>query len=200
VSVRDVALDVVVGCAYLRVGAVLFGAARSLRGRRRTRTSRFGFVEFLAALETVALGGLAYPLYYAAIDSHPSLVRTAAAIIGACLATLYVALLVGSIASWRGVHSGHVVLDGQTLVTTGLYGMIRHPLYAGAFALWAAVAVADLSIVAGAVMLVFVVPTYLAYINREEAMMVTVYGNDFRDYCSAVPRFVPSLHRGFARH
>jgi protein-S-isoprenylcysteine O-methyltransferase Ste14 len=116
------------------------------------------------------------------------------------LAVLYVALVVGSIASWRGAHSGHVVFDGQELVTTGLYGRIRHPLYAGALVLWTAVAVADLSIVAGAVMLVFVVPTYLAYISREEEMMVMVYGNDYRDYCSKVPRFVPSLRQGFARH
>ena len=157
-------------------------------------------VEFFAALETVALGGLAYPLYNVAIDSSPSSARTAAAGLGACLAVLYVALLVGSIASWRGVHSGHVVLDDQTLVTTGIYGRIRHPLYAGALALWAAVAVADLSIAAGAVMLVFVVPTYLAYINREEEMMLTVYGNDYRDYCSKVPRFVPFLRQGLAKH
>jgi protein-S-isoprenylcysteine O-methyltransferase Ste14 len=196
VSLRDLALNVVVGCAYIRVAAVLFGAIRSLRGWRQTRAARFGIVELLAALETLVLAAIAYPLYRAAIDSGPTTARTVAASIGALLALVYVALLVGSIASWRRVHSGHLVLDDQTLVTTGLYGMIRHPLYVGAFLLWAAVAVADLSPVAAALTVVFVVPTYLAYITREEEMMRIAFGDAYQSYCSRVPRFIPSLRRG----
>ena len=195
-SLRDLALNVVVGCVYLRVAAVLFGAIRSLRGRRQTRATRFGIVELLAALETLVLAAIAYLLYRAAVDSGPSTARTVAASIGALLALVYVALLVGSIASWRGVHSGHLVLDDQTLVTTGLYGTIRHPLYVGAFVLWAAVAVADLSIVAATLTVVFVVPTYLAYITREEEMMRVAFGDAYQSYCSRVPRFIPSLRRG----
>jgi protein-S-isoprenylcysteine O-methyltransferase Ste14 len=160
------------------------------------RTARFGIVELLASAEIFVLAAMAYPLHRAAVDSAPSFVSTAAAVIGAVLAAVYLGLLVGSITSWRGVHTGQLVLDDQTLVTSGLYGIIRHPLYAGALVLWVAVSVADLSIVAAAVTLVFVVPTYLANIAREEQMMQTAFGDDYLKYCATVPRFIPSLRRG----
>lgn len=195
-SPRDLFLSVVVGCAYVRVTAVLLGALRSARARRRARAAEFGIVEFLAALETVVLAAVAYPLYRMANDVAPTPGRTAAAGTGALLAAIYVALLVGSVASWRGVHSGHLVVDAQALVTTGLYGIIRHPLYVGAFVLWVAVAVADLSLIAAAVAILYVTPTYLVYIHREEEMLQGAFGDAYLNYCSRVPRFVPSLRRG----
>jgi protein-S-isoprenylcysteine O-methyltransferase Ste14 len=160
------------------------------------RTARFGIVEFLASAEIFVLAAMAYPLYRAAVDSASSLLSTAAAVIGAVLAAVYVALLVGSITSWRGAHTGQLVLDDQTLVRSGLYGLIRHPLYAGALVLWVAVSVADLSVVAAAVTLVFVVPTYIANIAREEEMMQAAFGDDYLKYRATVPRFIPSLRRG----
>ena len=60
----------------------------------------------------------------------------------------------------------------------------------------AAVSVADLSIVVAALTVAFVVPTYLAYITREEEMMRNVFGDAYQSYCSRVPRFIPSLRRG----
>jgi protein-S-isoprenylcysteine O-methyltransferase Ste14 len=196
VTLRDDALYVVLGCAYLRVIAVLFGAVRSLRARRQVRAAKFGIVESAAAFEVVVLAGVAYPVYRAAADMASSRVGTVAACTGALLALIYAALLVGSVASWRRVHSGHLVLEDQELVMTGLYGIIRHPLYAGAFLLWAAVAVGNLSIVAAAVMLLFVVPTYWLYIRREEETLEEVFGDAYRNYCRRVPRFIPSPRRG----
>jgi protein-S-isoprenylcysteine O-methyltransferase Ste14 len=196
VTLRGDALYVVLGCAYLRVVAVLIGAARSLRARRKTRAAKFGIVEFAAAFEVVVLAGVAYPVYRTAVHMASSRVGTATACIGAFLALIYAALLFGAIASWRQVHSGHLVLDDQALVTTGLYGIIRHPLYVGAFLLWVAVAVANLSLVAAAVMLLFVVPTYVLYIRREEETLEEVFGDAYRNYCRRVPPFIPFPRRG----
>jgi protein-S-isoprenylcysteine O-methyltransferase Ste14 len=200
-ELRDMALAVVVGAAYVRVVAVLIGVVRSLAARAHARAARFGLVEALASFEVVVLAAVAYPCYRAAVDSPNSSIRTAAALVGAVLAVVYLALLVAVLASWRGVHTGAIVVEGQQLVTGGIYGIIRHPLYTGAFVLWVGVAVANLSLPAAGVFLFFVVPTYLLYIEREERMLKSAFGDAYQQYCATVPRLLPTrgLHAGSHR-
>jgi protein-S-isoprenylcysteine O-methyltransferase Ste14 len=197
-ELRDMALAVVVSAAYVRVVAVLIGVVRSLAARSHARDARFGLIEALASFEVVVLAAVAYPCYVAAVDSPHSSLRTAAALVGAVLAALYLVLLAAVLASWRGVHTGAIVVEEQQLVTSGIYGIIRHPLYTGAFVLWVGIAVANLSIPAAGVFLVFVVPTYLLYIEREEAMLTSAFGDAYREYCATVPRLSPT--RGLHPH
>jgi protein-S-isoprenylcysteine O-methyltransferase Ste14 len=200
-GLRDIALAVVVTAAYVRVVAVLIGVVRSLAARANARAARFGLIEALASFEVVVLAAVAYPCYRAAVDSPNSSVRTAAALVGAVLAIVYLVLLAAVLASWRGVHTGAIVVEEQQLVTSGIYGVIRHPLYTGAFVLWIGVAVGTLSLPAAAIFLLFVVPTYLLYIAREERMLRSAFGDAYRDYCATVPRLVPTrgLHAGSHR-
>jgi protein-S-isoprenylcysteine O-methyltransferase Ste14 len=190
-DLRNVALAVVLGATYVRVIAVLIGAIRSAAARTHARTARFGVVEILAAFEFVVLAVVAYPVYRAAIDSTNSTFRTAAAVTGATLALLYVGLLVGVLVSWRDVHTGAIVVEDQQLVTTGIYGIIRHPLYTGAFVLWAAVALANLSLLAAVLFVFYVVPTYRVYMGHEERMMKAEFGDAYTQYCARVPRLLP---------
>lgn len=191
-ELRDIALTVVVGAAYVRVVAVLIGVIRSAIARSTARTARFGFVEALAGLEVVVLAAVAYPVYRAAVDSVNSPIRTAAAPVGAVLAIVYLLLLMAVLGSWRGVHTGAIVVERQHLVTSGIYSVIRHPLYTGAFVLWIAVALANLSIPAAAIFIIFVMPTYLVYMRHEESMLETAFGDAYREYSARVPRLLPT--------
>jgi protein-S-isoprenylcysteine O-methyltransferase Ste14 len=88
---------------------------------------------------------------------------------------------------------GHAELSGKTdLVTTGLYRHIRHPRYAGMI-----VAIAGACIVAGT-RWAFTVSTIwlvlvIVVIFLEEREMRTRFGTAYRDYCRAVPRFLPRV-------
>ncbi len=86
---------------------------------------------------------------------------------------------------------GHAELTGKTdLVTKGLYRHIRNPRYAGMIA-----AVAGACILAGSRWALAVSGIWLllvfAVILFEEREMRVRFGSVYRDYCRAVPRFLP---------
>lgn len=84
--------------------------------------------------------------------------------------------------------------ETQTLVTSGIYGIIRHPIYA---VVWLT-ALAQLLMlgnwIAAPSCLIFFLPVYLRRIPREEQMMIDTFGDQYRDYMkttgSIIPRFV----------
>ena len=81
----------------------------------------------------------------------------------------------------------------ETLVTTGPYAYVRHPLYAVGIFLLAPGAV----LLVGSWLLLSVPPVmYLAarvFIPREEAALAERYGASFRQYRRRTGRFVPRL-------
>jgi protein-S-isoprenylcysteine O-methyltransferase Ste14 len=86
---------------------------------------------------------------------------------------------------------GHAELTGKTdLVTEGIYRHIRHPRYAGMIS-----AIAGASILAGSRWALAVSAIWLllvfAVILLEEREMRVRFGPAYRDYCRAVPRFLP---------
>ncbi len=88
---------------------------------------------------------------------------------------------------------GHAELAGETeLITVGLYRHIRHPRYAGMIA-----AIAGACILAGSRWALAVSGIWLilvlAVILLEEREMRARFGPAYRDYCRAVPRFLPRI-------
>ena len=80
---------------------------------------------------------------------------------------------------------------GQTLVTTGVFRHMRHPMYA-AHALWAIAQPLLLqNWVAGWAMLLSSLPVYLLRVPREERMMLDYFGEAYREYMSRTGRIVP---------
>ncbi len=85
--------------------------------------------------------------------------------------------------------------EGHTLVTAGVYGRIRHPMYA-AHLLWAAAqAMLVANWLAGPALLVAFVPMYLVRAPLEEAMMLERFGEEYREYMSRTGRIIPRLGR-----
>jgi len=87
------------------------------------------------------------------------------------------------------------IAEGQDLVTHGIYGHIRHPMYAAHW-LWAlAQALLVWNWIAGPALLVTFGPMYLLRVRREERMMLDHFGEEYRQYMERTGRSVPRLWR-----
>jgi len=89
--------------------------------------------------------------------------------------------------------SGLVAIQpGHALLTTGIYGVIRHPSYLGllinalgwglAFRSWVGVLLAAL-----------VLPLLLARIRSEEALLRAHFGAEYDAYCARTSRLIPGV-------
>ena len=82
----------------------------------------------------------------------------------------------------------------HTLVTSGVYRRVRHPMYS-AFWLWAlAQAFLLPNWVAGAAGLVGFGTLFFLRIGREEQLMREKFGNEYRDYAAHTARIVPGIY------
>jgi protein-S-isoprenylcysteine O-methyltransferase Ste14 len=81
----------------------------------------------------------------------------------------------------------------HTLVTTGIYRYIRHPMYAG-FLLWAIAQILLLpNWIAGPAAMVGWIVLFSFRVGREERMMLQEFGDQYRAYMTRTARLVPGL-------
>jgi protein-S-isoprenylcysteine O-methyltransferase Ste14 len=81
--------------------------------------------------------------------------------------------------------------QGHVLVTDGIYGRIRHPLYAS-LVLWAAAQPFLLqNVIAGWGGAVAALLIWFVRVPREEVMMVGTFGEEYRQYMARTGRLVP---------
>ncbi len=81
----------------------------------------------------------------------------------------------------------------HTLVTNGVYRYMRHPMYA-AHMLWAiAQGLLLQNWLAGWILLVAFIPTYLVRAPKEERMMLDNFGEEYRNYISRTGGIIPRL-------
>jgi len=86
------------------------------------------------------------------------------------------------------------VRDQHTLVTSGVYSRVRHPMYS-AFWLWALAQVLLLpNWIAGPAGLVGFGTLFLLRVRREEAMMIETFGEDYRRYMERTSRVLPGIY------
>ena len=90
--------------------------------------------------------------------------------------------------------SGLVAIQpGHTLVTDGVYRVIRHPSYLGLVVNTLGWALAFRS-GAGVLLTVALIPPLLARIRAEEALLRAVFGGAYAAYCSRTWRLIPRLY------
>jgi protein-S-isoprenylcysteine O-methyltransferase Ste14 len=83
--------------------------------------------------------------------------------------------------------------EEQTLVTTGVYKKIRHPMYT-AHLIWAiAQAMLLQNWIAGPTFLITNFLLYIKRIPREEKIMIKEFGNEYRKYMEKTGRLLPKL-------
>jgi len=84
--------------------------------------------------------------------------------------------------------------ERHTLVTTGVYGLVRHPMYS-AFWLMALAQVLLLpNWIAGPAGLVGFGILFFGRVRREEGMMIAAFGDDYVSYMRRTARVVPWLY------
>ena len=90
--------------------------------------------------------------------------------------------------------SGLVAIQpGHTLVTTGIYRVIRHPSYLGLLLTALGWALAFRSGV-GLVLLALLIPPLLARIRSEERLLDAQFGDEYRAYKKLTSRLLPGLY------
>ena len=119
--------------------------------------------------------------------------RVLCALLGAGLALGGLALTIWSWLSLPSVGTGHYLLDGQSLITSGAYGLVRHTIYAGAFLIWFGLAAAYTSGVVLLLTLLYVIPAYVVNTRGEEQMMSSRYGDEYREYQRQVGALMPRI-------
>jgi protein-S-isoprenylcysteine O-methyltransferase Ste14 len=113
---------------------------------------------------------------------------------GAALGVVSLLLL-----SWVHRHLGRNfsttlhIREDHTLITTGPYRYVRHPMYA-AFILWATsfFLLSGEPVLTGFFMISFLI-VMIVRTPREEAQLVSVFGNEYREYIRRTGRFLPRL-------
>ena len=89
--------------------------------------------------------------------------------------------------------SGLVAIQpGHKLVTSDVYGIIRHPSYLRLLVNWLGWALAFRSGV-GLLLTVLLIPPLLARIRAEERMLRTEFGSEYDVYCSRTWRLIPGF-------
>jgi len=90
--------------------------------------------------------------------------------------------------------SGLVAIQsGHTLVTSGVYGVIRHPSYLGLLVSSLGWGLAFRSGV-GVLLTALTVPPLLARIRAEERLLHTQFGSDYDAYSARTPCLIPGLY------
>jgi len=85
--------------------------------------------------------------------------------------------------------------EEHTLVTQGVFRLIRHPMYT-AHVLWGIAQILLLhNWIAGPSMLIFSLPVYVYRIPREEQMMLNQFGEKYREYMDRTGRIFPLFRK-----
>jgi protein-S-isoprenylcysteine O-methyltransferase Ste14 len=87
------------------------------------------------------------------------------------------------------------IFESHTLVTSGIYKYIRHPMYASQW-IWVFAQILLLwNWVAGPLDLLFFIPFYILRVRAEEKMMLDTFGDQYREYMKKTGAVIPGLNK-----
>jgi protein-S-isoprenylcysteine O-methyltransferase Ste14 len=85
------------------------------------------------------------------------------------------------------------IREHHELITHGIYGVLRHPMYASLLLWDLAQPLLLQNWIAGLLSLAFFVPFYVLRVRPEERMMLDTFGDQYRDYMKRVGGIFPRL-------
>ena len=197
----------VVALVLFGVFALLGFGWRSWVQRRRTGSTgfrgisgRIGSVEWLAGVGfVVAMAAAVFaPILQlcGVVAPLPVLDHTWLNVVGVVLAvvgiagTVYAQLDMGD--SWRiGVDAS----ERTTLVRTGVFALVRNPIFTAMLVFGLGIALVTPNLVALVGFAILVVTIELQVRVVEEPYLRSVHGDEYREYTARVGRFVPGLGR-----
>ncbi|MCP4383497.1 MAG: isoprenylcysteine carboxylmethyltransferase family protein [Hyphomicrobiales bacterium] len=183
------------------IGGVLWFVVRypHQRRSRKTKVARSTGGTHDQVLLGFSLTGLAIiPLIYF-ISGEP---RFADYGFSPSLAWIGVVLMLAALALLYETHrqlgrNWSVTLDTRkkhTLIDTGLYGYVRHPMYSAFWLLALAQAALLSNWIAGLSGIVGWGILYFLRVGREEQLMIETFGDIYRDYMKRTKRVIPLIY------
>ena len=169
--------------------AALFSEGHIGAGVREDRSNRW----VIAALTALGLIDAYLPAYTDRID-FLTFGEDAVRWVGFFVYSIGGALRLAPVFVLGRRFSGLVAIQpGHRLVTTGLYGVIRHPSYLGLFLLalgWALAFRSGVGVIIAVLMLIVV----LARIDAEERLLSETFGAEYDAYRTRTWRLVPYIY------
>jgi protein-S-isoprenylcysteine O-methyltransferase Ste14 len=173
----------------LLAGAALFTSGNLSPGVREDRSNRW----VVAAFGVIGLAAAYFPALTDRLDVWT--------IDGVTVRWIGVALFIagGALRLWPvfvlgNRFSGLVAIQpGHTLVTTGIYSVIRHPSYLGLLVNSLGWALAFRSGV-GVLLTVLTIVPLVARMNAEEALLRSQFGGEYESYCARTSRIIPGVY------
>lgn len=156
---------------------------------------RAGFESFLVTLNFIGMTVLPLiavftPFLYAYAFPVPDPVRFVFLIVLALSIWLFVAAHRDLGGNWSMVLE---IKEGHSLVKTGIYQKIRHPMYTH-FWIWV---VAQGIVLANGLVLAFGIAAwgllYFLRVPKEEEMLITEFGDGYREYMKNTGRVIPKF-------
>lgn len=86
------------------------------------------------------------------------------------------------------------VIEGDTIVSSGPFRLLRHPLYTGLFVILLGVSCYSGSLLGLTIILSFFLPVLLKRISLEESMLRKAFGQDYEDWCKRRYRLIPYIY------
>jgi protein-S-isoprenylcysteine O-methyltransferase Ste14 len=105
----------------------------------------------------------------------------------------------GTLRIWPVFVLGHrfsglvAIQPGHTLVTSGVYGVIRHPSYLGLLVSSLGWALAFRSGV-GVLLTILLIPPLVARVRAEEKLLHKQFGSEYEAYCGRTWRLIPGAY------
>lgn len=84
-------------------------------------------------------------------------------------------------------------VENNSLVTTGIYAYVRHPIYAAFFYISMGLILISQNIILFILPVIFWAFLTVAMIRTEEKWLIDRYGDDYIEYSKKVNRFIPKL-------
>lgn len=114
--------------------------------------------------------------------------------LGICLLGLFIRIyIVGHTppkTSGRNTKVGQVA---EELNTTGLYSLVRHPLYVGNFFMWLGVAMLTENLWFTIAFVLLYTVYYERIMYAEEQFLIAKFGNQYTDWSKTTPAFIPNF-------
>lgn len=85
------------------------------------------------------------------------------------------------------------IREKHELITKGIYGVIRHPMYASQWLWVIAQPLLLQNWIAGLVNLLIFLPFYVLRVQAEEQMMINKFGEDYRTYMKRTGAVLPKI-------
>jgi protein-S-isoprenylcysteine O-methyltransferase Ste14 len=129
-------------------------------------------------------------LDFAHVASIPEWVRWGGAIVFACGIEYFRRTHVALAGNWTPVLE---VREGDTLVTSGPYRLVRHPMYSSAYVINIGMSALSANWLVAVGPLVGLTLLYAVRVRDEEQLMIDAFGDEYRAYMRRTGRLLPKL-------